>query len=108
MTPKTKKENNVDEAERLFHDDWASKIDVNLIDPTISFESKVALEGRWIFEKIGNVKGLKLLELGSGAGEGAVYFAMKGANVTATDLSPGMLKVAVKLAKKIMYLLKHL
>ena len=44
------------------------------------------------------IKGKRILELGSGAGEGAVFMAKQGANVTATDLSSGMLEVVKKVA----------
>lgn len=91
---------NIRDAEKVFHDEWASNIDVSKLDPAVYFESSVALEGRWITKELGSLDGLKVLELGSGAGEGAVYFATKGGVVTATDISPGMLEVASKLAAK--------
>ncbi|GBE17269.1 putative methyltransferase YcgJ [bacterium BMS3Abin15] len=40
------------------------------------------------------------MELGCGAGEASVYFAKKGAEVIAVDISNGMLEVVRKLAKK--------
>ena len=47
---------------------------------------------------MGDLRGKRVLELGSGAGEGAVYLALQGASVVATDLSPGMLKVVERVA----------
>ena len=84
--------------EERFHDEWAASIRIEdcLVDP--SFEAVTAFENRWIVEQIGNPAGLRILDLGCGAGEGAAYFAKRGAEVTATDLSPGMLDVARRLA----------
>jgi ubiquinone/menaquinone biosynthesis C-methylase UbiE len=86
--------------EREFHDAWANSINVNQIDPKAQFESSLSLECKWLLEEMGDLKGKKVLELGSGAGEGAVYFAIQGAQVTATDLSEGMLKVVDQLARR--------
>jgi SAM-dependent methyltransferase len=47
---------------------------------------------------MGDLSGKRVLELGSGAGDGAVYFALQGASVVATDLSPGMLDVVDRVA----------
>lgn len=98
-SPITSERDSLLEKEREFHNNWAKDIDIKSIEPKLTFESSVALEGRWIIENLGSLDGLSVLELGSGAGEGAVYFAMQGAKVTATDLSEGMLKVVNKLAK---------
>jgi SAM-dependent methyltransferase len=51
-------------------------------------------------EKLGDVRGKHILELGCGAGEASVYFAKLGAEVTATDISAGMLKVVEDVAKR--------
>jgi SAM-dependent methyltransferase len=47
---------------------------------------------------MGPLAGKRVLELGSGAGEGAVYFALQGARVVATDISSGMLDVVDRVA----------
>ena len=86
------------EVEREFHDQWADQLDPAEVLVRKSFEGVTAPEGRWIRAQLGDLAGKQLLELGSGAGEGAVYFALQGANVTATDLSPGMLKVVDRVA----------
>lgn len=56
-------------------------------------------ENRSIRQWLGNMSGRSLLELGCGAGEGSVFFAKQGARVTATDLSPGMLRLARSVAR---------
>ena len=64
-----------------------------------AFESPAAVENRFILKKMGPLAGLRLLDVGAGLGESAVYFALRGAKVTATDLSPGMVRCAVDLGK---------
>ena len=86
------------EREEAFHDDWANSIDISKIKVDDYFEVATAPENRYIIKDLGDVKGKKILELGCGAGEASVYFAKKGAIVTATDLSQGMLDVTMKLA----------
>jgi SAM-dependent methyltransferase len=84
--------------ERAFHDDWAYSIRVEDLPLEASFNGSTTPEPRWIMQQLGDVRGMRLLELGTGAGEGAVNFALRGAEVTATDISPGMLTVVQRLA----------
>jgi len=84
--------------EKEFHDEWASSIAPGDVAVISSWEGASSPECKWIYGRLGDLRGLSVLELGSGAGEGAVYFALKGAKVVATDLSPGMLKVVGKVA----------
>ncbi|MDF0554157.1 class I SAM-dependent methyltransferase [Kamptonema sp. UHCC 0994] len=87
------------EKERQFHDAWASTIDVDGIRVKDYFEACTAPENRFILRQLGDITGKKLLDLGCGAGENSVYFAKKGALCVATDYSPGMVEVALKLAE---------
>lgn len=84
--------------EQAFHDQWAAAIDVDGIRVADYFEVCTAPENRFILKHLGNVQGKSLLDLGCGAGENSVYFALKGANCVAADYSPGMVEVALKLA----------
>lgn len=88
------------EAEETFHDDWAASIDIDTIDVRQAFEACTAPENRFLSEKMGDLNGIRILDLGCGAGEAAVYLATQGANAVASDLSDGMLQVAQKLANK--------
>ncbi|MBD2326524.1 class I SAM-dependent methyltransferase [Alkalinema sp. FACHB-956] len=86
--------------EQQFHDQWASTIDVDGIRVADYFEACTAPENRFILKHLGDVRGKLLLDLGCGAGENSVYFANLGARCVASDYSPGMVEVALKLAEK--------
>lgn len=88
-----------EEAETVFHDEWAAS--VNPADITVSdyFESPACPENARVIDLIGNIEGKRLLELGCGCGEASVYFALRGAAVTAVDISQGMLNTARNLAE---------
>jgi ubiquinone/menaquinone biosynthesis C-methylase UbiE len=85
--------------EQDFHDQWASTIDVDGIRVSDYFEACTAPENRFILRQLGDVRGKRLLDLGCGAGENSVYFAQRGADCVASDYSPGMVNVALKLAE---------
>src|SRR5882672_1460484 len=84
--------------ERSFHDRWAQFINVDGIHVRNYFEACTAPENRFILDHLGDVKGKTLLDLGCGAGENSVYFALKGARCTATDYSRGMIETTLSLA----------
>lgn len=86
--------------EKAFHNNWAKSINIDEVMVDESFEACTCPENRIIIEKLGNIRGKKMLELGCGAGEASVYFAKKGVEVTATDISDDMLEVAQKVARK--------
>ncbi len=85
--------------EAEFHDEWAAG--TNLADVRVreAFESPTAMENAWILRKMGPLAGKRLLDVGAGLGESSVYFALLGAEVTTSDLSPGMVGTAVKLGE---------
>lgn len=85
--------------EQEFHDQWAAAIDVEGIRVRDYFEACTAPENRFILQQLGEVRGKYLLDLGCGAGENSVYFASRGARCVASDYSPGMVEVALKLAE---------
>jgi SAM-dependent methyltransferase len=84
--------------ESTFHDAWAESEDASRVLVTESFESCTTPENRHVVRWLGDVRGLKILDLGCGCGEAAVYFAKRGAVVTACDVSPGMLALAGRVA----------
>jgi ubiquinone/menaquinone biosynthesis C-methylase UbiE len=94
----TKKKNHL--SEEHFHDKWARTTSVGKIDVLSQFEGVTSPEYKEVITSLGNIKGKKILNLGSGLGEEAVYLALKEAKVTAIDISTHMLIATRKLAKK--------
>lgn len=86
--------------EETFHDKWAKEINPSELLVFETFESITAVENKYAFDTFGDLVGKTLLDLGCGAGETAVYFALKGAKVTAVDISAEMLKITEKLSKQ--------
>jgi SAM-dependent methyltransferase len=85
-------------AEEVFHDQWAAGVEVASIDIRRMNEACTAPEMRHITAALGDLRGRTLLDVGCGLGEAAVYFALQGAEVTATDISPGMCDATRRLA----------
>lgn len=86
------------EGEAAFHDAWALSTRVEEIAVHAAFEAPTALENRFILRRMGDLRGRRLLDVGCGLGESSVYFALRGARVTATDLSPEMVELTSRLA----------
>ncbi len=84
--------------EEQFHDEWARGSNLGEADVLRAFEAPTAQENRFIVSRLGDLRGKRLLDVGAGLGESSVRFALLGADVTALDLSPGMLEVAARLA----------
>lgn len=86
--------------EETFHDNWAKEINPSELLVFETFESVTAVENKYTLDIFGNLVGKTLLDLGCGAGETAVYFALKGAKVTAVDISAEMLQITEKLSRQ--------
>ena len=71
-------------------------LDATLVDET--FTAVTAQENQYILSKFGDVKGLSILDYGSGVAEGGIYLAKLGARVVAVDVSEAQLEGAKKLA----------
>ena len=85
-------------AEESFHDEWAAGEDVAKINVRHRNEACTAPEMRHLRQALGDLHGRTLLDVGCGLGEASVYFALEGARVTATDVSPGMCDATRRLA----------
>ena len=90
----------VHQRESEFHDEWALSADLGSIDVRAVFEAPAAMENRFILKLLGPLSGRKIVDVGSGLGESSAYFALQGAQVTCTDLSPGMVATAKRLAEQ--------
>lgn len=89
----------IEEREIEFHDKWADSVDPKTVKVDAVGNACTMPETRYILKKLGKLDGRKILELGCGCGEASVYFAKKGASVTATDISSGMVRLTEKVAK---------
>ncbi|MFL5815136.1 MAG: class I SAM-dependent methyltransferase [Bdellovibrionia bacterium] len=90
----------LEKSEAQFHDQWAASVDVSQIEVDALFESGSCPENRQVIRWMGDLRGKRVLDIGCGLGESSVYFAKKGALVTAVDISPGMLQVTNRLASR--------
>jgi len=88
------------EREAAFHDAWAGSTRPDDVLVRESFEGPTAVENRFILKLMGPLAGKNLLDIGAGLGESSVYFALQGADVTALDISPGMIETTLKLGKR--------
>lgn len=88
------------QSEEHFHDDWAKSVSVDEIDALAPFIGKTSPEYKTAVTMLGDVKKKKILVLGCGLGEEAVFLALQGAKVTAIDISKEMLVATKKLAQK--------
>src|ERR1700691_4425215 len=86
--------------EAAFHDAWAGSTPVDDVLARACFEAPTALENRFILNRMGILRGKRLLDIGAGLGESSVYFALQGAQVTMTDISPGMVQAGRELARR--------
>jgi ubiquinone/menaquinone biosynthesis C-methylase UbiE len=86
--------------EAAFHDAWATNTRLEDVRVRECFEAPTAMENQFILSRMGPLRGKKLLDIGAGLGESSVYFALKGAQVTTVDISPGMVETAVQLAQR--------
>ena len=87
-------------SEEKFHDSYADSINVEELLVDENFEAVTAQENKFVLKEFGELSGKTLLDLGCGAGESSVYFAKKGAKVTAVDISNNMLRCAKELANR--------
>jgi SAM-dependent methyltransferase len=90
-------------SERLFHDHQAGERAQVLSDPqSLHFSDDAYLDHEtWIrpaLARLGEVAGLRVLDLGCGHGMAAVVLARRGARITALDLSAGYLAEAARRA----------
>ena len=92
-------ETGIHKRETDFHDKWALETDIRSVSVREAFEAPTAMENRFLLERMGPLAGKRVLDVGAGLGESSVYFALQGAEVTTTDISPQMVELALKLGE---------
>ncbi len=94
----TKKDNN--KTEEDFHDEWALSTHIEDCDPIAQFSCATSPEYRYVADALYPMNDKKILVLGCGLGEEAVYCALQGAHVIALDISKRMLEHTANLARR--------
>lgn len=95
-----KRPDGLHDSERRFHDEWADGTRTDDVLIEAAFEALTSPENIFILKILGNLGGKRLLDIGSGLGEAAIYFAKRGAEVTALDISPRMIELCRANAKR--------
>jgi SAM-dependent methyltransferase len=96
----TMQEAGMHQREQDFHNEWALHTRLDQILVRECFEAPTAVENRFILSQMGDLRGKTILDIGAGLGESSVYFALQGAIVTATDISPRMVETTIALGKQ--------
>ncbi|MCX6723229.1 MAG: class I SAM-dependent methyltransferase [Candidatus Staskawiczbacteria bacterium] len=91
-------------AEEVFHDERAHLCE-NEPFKIEAFCAKTCPENLFVLEQIGQLQDKIILDLGCGGGEAAIYFAWKGAEVDAIDISLNALSILKK--RKFFYNLEN-
>src|SRR5206468_1150212 len=87
-------------SEEHFHDQWAKSVSIEDLDVVAQFQGITSPEYKAVIHAIPEIRNKKVLNLGCGLGEEAVYLALSGASVTAIDISQEMLNTTKKLAAR--------
>ncbi|MFQ5701359.1 MAG: class I SAM-dependent methyltransferase [Acidobacteriota bacterium] len=86
--------------ERAFHDRWAEQVEEETLDPERLGSCPTTPETRFALGLLGRVAGKRVLDLGCGYGETATWLGLQGATVDAVDISPGMIAISSRLARR--------
>jgi 2-polyprenyl-3-methyl-5-hydroxy-6-metoxy-1,4-benzoquinol methylase len=88
------------EREIEFHNEWATSVDPAAVNVRAGFTEPTAVENQFIIERMEPLAGKRVLDVGAGIGGSSVYFALQGADVTASETSEGMVKFAIALGRR--------
>lgn len=92
-------EQHILETEEKVHDKFSQDFSPEAVPVDDYFRLPSCPENRFILKHLPDLEGKRLLDIGAGTGESAVYFAKMGAQVTAIDISQGMLDIAQQVAR---------
>ncbi|MBI4860562.1 MAG: class I SAM-dependent methyltransferase [Candidatus Riflebacteria bacterium] len=91
----------IHDREARFHDEWASATRLEDVQIRAAFESITAQENRFILDLLAPLAHKRILDVGCGLGESALYLAMQGADVTALDISSQMIELCLQNAVRL-------
>ena len=89
--------------EAAFFDSAAEHSDIGPVDPRVvaryGTPSRVHFSKEFRYSLMGNLAGLRILDIGCGDGENAITLAVLGASVVGIDVSPGAIEVCRRRAE---------
>jgi 2-polyprenyl-3-methyl-5-hydroxy-6-metoxy-1,4-benzoquinol methylase len=86
-------------AEGEFYNRYAEQLNAERLDPARVF-APTCLENVYLLEQFGDLAGKRVLDIGCGQGDTSVFFALRGAEVFAVDVSERMVGLTRELAEK--------
>lgn len=86
--------------EEEFHNRWARSLEPDGLLVEETWNAETSPERRWMREQLPDLRGKRVLDIGCGAGEGALWFALQGAEVVASDLAPDFLELVERAAER--------
>ncbi len=84
-------------AESRFYDRYAEQLTAETLSPLQVF-APTCLENVYVLEQFGDLRGKRVLDIGCGQGDTSVFFALRGAEVCALDVSEKMVELTGALA----------
>ena len=85
------------QAESQFYNRYAAQLTVAQLEPVGVF-APTCLENIQLLERFGDLRGLRILDIGCGQGDTSIAFAFRGAEVWAIDVSDRMVELTSQLA----------
>lgn len=86
------------EAESRFYDRYAERLTAEKLSPWEVF-APTCLENLYVLDQFADLRGKRVLDIGCGQGDTSVFFALRGAEVRALDVSEKMVELTGELAR---------
>jgi ubiquinone/menaquinone biosynthesis C-methylase UbiE len=84
-------------AESEFYDRYAEQLSAKRVEPLTVF-APTCMENEYLLSQFGELRGKRVLDIGCGQGDTSVWFALRGAEVWALDVSERMVEFTRQLA----------